>query len=144
MIINANDRLYYNDAVEYVVEQLETARNFVKYNGLSAFTTEDVSDQAIRHVKQWLASSTGEEWLATLGYTRSTTIATASGSLITLADYCPVCSGIYTQLDGTFCECCGRQICKACSVIVDTYYEVEWCPNCVQTASLTNLLPYTE
>ena len=141
MIIDANDRLYYNHAVEYIVEQLDIARNFVKYNGLSAFTTEDVSDQTIFHVKQWLVSSQGEKWLSTLGYSK---LLTAYSGCISLADYCPVCSGIYPQVEGTVCECCGRHICKPCSVIVDQHYDVEWCSVCVQNAALTNMLSYSE
>ena len=141
MIIDANDRLYYTHAVDYIVEQLDIARNFVKYNGLSAFTTEEVSDQTIFHVKQWLTSDHGEKWLSTLGYSRMVTM---SGCAITLANYCPVCSGVYPHADSTVCECCGRQICKPCSVIVDPHYDVEWCSNCVQTSAITNLLPYNE
>jgi hypothetical protein len=143
MIINETDHLYYNNAVEYVVEQLEITRNFIKYNGLTSFTSEEVSKLAITHVKEWLTSKQGEHWLATLGYSRLNTI-TTSGSIITLADYCPVCSGIYPQTDGTVCECCGRSICRPCSTVVDPRYDVEWCESCVQREALTNILSHNE
>jgi hypothetical protein len=141
MIINETDHLYYNNAVEYVVEQLEITRNFIKYNGLTSFTSEEVSNLAISHVKEWLISKHGEHWLSTLGYSRMLTM---SGCSITLADYCPVCSGIYPQTDGTVCECCGRSICRPCSTIVDPQYDVEWCQSCVQRESLTNILANNE
>jgi hypothetical protein len=141
MIITETDHLYYNDAVEYVVEQLEITRNFIKYNGLTSFTSEEVSNLAITHVKEWLTSKQGEHWLSTLGYSRPHTL--SSGCLITLADYCPVCSGVYPQIDGTICECCGRTICRQCSTIVDPRYEVEWCESCIQRESITNILSYT-
>jgi hypothetical protein len=141
MIIDATDRLYYHNAVEYVVEQLEITRNFIKYNGLTSFTSEDVSEQAITYVKNWLLSNQGEQWLSTLGYSKLSSI-TTNDCAITLADYCPVCSGIYPQTDGTVCECCGRSICRPCSTIVDPQYDVEWCESCVQREAITNLLPY--
>lgn len=149
MIINEIDHLYYNNAVEYVVEQLEITRNFIKYNGLTSFTSEDVSNLAIAHVKEWLISKHGENWLSTLGYSRDQTLVSGCtvdtivpGGVITLADYCPVCSGVYAQIDGTVCECCGRVICRSCSTVVDPRYDVEWCESCIQRESITNILPY--
>jgi hypothetical protein len=149
MIIDATDRLYYHNALEYVVEQLEITRNFAKYNGLTSFTSEDVSEQTITYVKNWLLSHHGEQWLSTLGYSKAITsysgcITLVASGTISLADYCPVCSGIYNQTDGTVCECCGRTICRPCSTVVDSRYGVEWCESCVQREALTNILPHSE
>jgi hypothetical protein len=158
MTVSKIDRLYYDRAVEYVVEQLEITHSFVKYNGLTSFSSEDVSNLAILHVKNWLTSPSGADWLATLGYTRTsrsgisnssavwqnTNGIAASGVNLTLADYCPVCSGIYLPADGTVCECCGRSICKPCSTVVDKLYGVEWCESCLQRESLTNMLSHNE
>lgn len=158
MTVSKVDRLYYDRAVEYIVEQLEITHSFVKYNGLTSFSSEEVSNLAISHVKNWLTSQNGADWLSTLGYTRSPEecicvsgtiggleyVSSASGSVITLADYCPVCSGIYHPADGTTCECCGRIICRPCSTIVDKQYDIEWCESCLQRESLTNILSHNE
>lgn len=145
MNVNHTDRLYYNSAVDYIVEQLEITHSFVRYNGLTSFSSEDISNLAISHAKDWLMSEQGATWLATLGYKKNgDSVLVGSGTAISLADYCPVCSGIYYPADGTTCECCGRTICRPCSTVVDKRYDIEWCETCIQKESLTNILSHDE
>ena len=81
-----------------------------------------------------------ELWLSTLGFER----VVVSGIAISLANFCPVCSGMYLKVSGTVCECCGREICHPCSVVEDQQYDVEWCESCVLRESLTNFLSCNE
>lgn len=148
MKITETDRYFYFNALNFLVERFEIAHEFVKHNGLSSLPMEQLTDLIIVGVKEWLETDKGERWMGLLGYHKATlgpnsVVLTISGFVIP-ETACPVCSGVFYEHHGMYCENCGTYVCDPCISIVDPIYQIGWCSSCVEQSSLTNLMIYNE
>jgi hypothetical protein len=144
--VTEKDRFVYSSAMEALTQRFEIAREFVRNNGLPSLPMEDLANLMIKGIKEWLVGSQGEQWLSTIGYIKYDSHITFSGSMhMSLSgSTCPVCSGLFSEIHGVHCECCGKLICNPCSSIVDPIYQIGWCSDCLSKQPLTNLLIYSE
>lgn len=145
MEITDKDRLFYASAVERLTERFEIAREFVRNNGLPSMPMKELTDMMIFEIKAWVGSTEGEEWLSTLGYIKSGEIVVSGTIHFTLSGcMCPSCSGAFPEINGMYCERCGKYVCGPCVTIVDPIYQIGWCDECLEKQPLTNLLVYSE
>jgi hypothetical protein len=148
--VTEDDRYFYLRAMNFLVERVEVAHEFVRYNGMSSLPMEQLTDLIIVGIKEWLGTDSGQRWMSLLGYSKEIKIfdpnmVCVSGSMSTIpASVCPSCSGSFYSSHGTYCESCGSYVCDPCISIVDPIYKVGWCPDCVEKSSLTNLVIYND
>jgi hypothetical protein len=144
--ITERDLLFYSGAVDSLTQRFEIAREFVRHKGLTSLPMEELTNLMIVGIKEWLSGTQGEQWLSTIGYIRVDSVdITYSGAVIlSSGSLCPVCSGMYHEMHGMTCECCGKTICGPCASIVDPIYHIGWCSDCLEEKPLTNLLVYSE
>ena len=150
MKVTEDDRHFYLNALNFLVERVEVAHEFVHYNGLSSLPMEQLTDLIIVGVKEWLGTSMGQQWMLSLGYHKnqitnfSNVTLSVSGCAVLPVSTCSVCSGTFYSSHGSYCERCGTYVCEPCISIVDPIYHIGWCSSCVEQSSLTNLVVYND
>lgn len=145
MEITDKDRFFYSSAVERLTERFEIAKEFLRNNGIPSLPMEELTDMMIFEIKDWVIGQEGEQWLSSLGYSKHGQIAVSGTLHFNISGcLCPSCSGAFPQMNGMYCERCGKYMCGPCVTVVDPIYQIAWCDDCLADQPLTNHLIYSE